>query len=191
MDAAVLHRRCLDAWQQRLDKVVEDQWDRPTPCAGWTVRDLVNHVVGEELWTTPLVRGATLEEVGDRFDGDVLGEDPVGTGRRAGAEAADAVDGAAPGGGKVNLSYGQEDLEEYVRQLATDHLVHGWDLAAATGQPRDLDPELVAEVADWFAGREAMYRAGGAIGPVVARLGDRQTELLARFGRDAEWSATP
>ena len=43
---------------------------------GWDVRTLVNHVVGEELWTVPLLEGRTIAEVGDRFDGDVLGAVP-------------------------------------------------------------------------------------------------------------------
>lgn len=188
MEAAVLHRRCVESWQQRLDGVSGEQWDGPTPCEGWSVRDLVNHVVGEELWTAPLVRGSTIEEVGDRFAGDVLGEDPAATGRAAAAEAAQAVEETAGRGAKVHLSYGDEEADEYVRQLAADHLVHGWDLAAATGQDRALDDELVAEVAGWYADREALYRSGGAVGPVVNRTGDRQTELLARFGRDAGWS---
>ena len=50
----------------------------------------------------------------------------------------------------MHLSYGEEDIEEYISQLVADHLIHGWDLAVATGQKRDLDPELVAEVATWF-----------------------------------------
>lgn len=188
MDATVLHRRCVASWQRLLDGVEDGQWQDATPCQGWTVRDLVGHVVGEELWATPLVRGATLEEVGDRYDGDNLGEDPAGAGRAAGAAAADAVD-AVPAGSKVNLSYGEESLEEYVRQLSADHLVHGWDLAAATGQSRELDADLVAEVAGWFAEREEMYRSFGIVGPVLDRSGDPQTELLAHFGRDADWTA--
>ena len=58
-----------------------------------------------------------------------------------------------PAGEKVHLSYGDEDPEEYVRQLSADHLIHAWDLAAATGQDRTLDADLVDEVATWFVGR--------------------------------------
>ena len=57
--------------------VGEDQWGAPTPCADWDVRELVNHVAGEDLWTAPLLEGSTIEEVGDRFDGDLLGDDPI------------------------------------------------------------------------------------------------------------------
>ena len=191
MDVATLHRRAVEDWEARLAAVGDDDWGRPTPCTGWTVRDLVNHVVGEELWTVPLLEGRTIDDVGDRFDGDVLGDALRETCHDAADAAARAVDERVIEGGLVHLSYGDEKVEEYVRQLAADHLVHGWDLSVATGGDPRLDPELVAEVATWFADREELYRAGGAIGPHVEEHGDPQTELLAAFGRDARWAATP
>jgi uncharacterized protein (TIGR03086 family) len=191
MDVATLHRRTVEDWDRRVAAVGDGDWGRPTPCTGWSVRDLVNHVVGEELWTVPLLEGATITDVGDRFDGDVLGDAPRETCHDAAAAAALAVDAHAPQGGIVHLSYGDERVEEYVRQLAADHLVHGWDLSVATGGDPRLDPELVTEVATWFADREEMYRAGGAIGPHAPGHGDAQSELLAAYGRDSRWAATP
>jgi ketosteroid isomerase-like protein len=94
-----------------------------------------------------------------------------------------------PGGGTVHLSYGEEQLAEYVHQLAADHLVHAWDLAVATDGDARLDPHLVGEVHAWFAGREEMYRSGGAIGPRGVSHGGGQGGLLAAFGRDSEWGA--
>jgi uncharacterized protein (TIGR03086 family) len=191
MDVTTLHRRTVEWWESRVQGIPPDAWDNSTPCESWSVRDLVNHVTGEELWTVPLMEGATIADVGDRFEGDVLGDDPAGTSRAAASAAVRTVDEVAPRGVKVHLSYGDEDAEEYVRQLAADHLVHGWDLAVATGADARLDPELVEAVAGWFAEREELYRAGGAIAPHVDRHGDPQTELLAAFGRDARWAATP
>lgn len=188
METGQLHHRAVAFWEGVLASVGPDQWAAATPCAEWDVRALVNHVVGEELWTVPLLRGMTLEEVGDRFDGDVLGDRPLVRASAAASEAAAAADAVAPGT-RVHLSYGDEDAGEYVRQLAADHLIHGWDLAAATGQDRGLDPVLVAEVATWFADREEMYRAGNAIGPRVPTSGDPQADLLAAFGRSADWSS--
>ena len=78
MDVNTLYHRTVEFFADRVNAVKDDQWDDPTPCAGWTVRDLVNHVTCENLWTVPLMEGATIEEVGDRFEGDVLGEDPIG-----------------------------------------------------------------------------------------------------------------
>lgn len=187
MDLMTLHRRTVEHWVANVAAVKHDQWGDPTPCSEWSVRDLVNHVVGEELWTAPLLRGRTIDEVGSQFDGDVLGEDPLGRARMAAEEAAAVVDEIVPGGGRVHLSYGEEEMGEYVSQLCADHLIHGWDLAAAIGRDTSMDPELVAEVGAWFAEREDMYRSSGAIGPRLPGAGDAQSELLAGFGRSSQW----
>jgi uncharacterized protein (TIGR03086 family) len=187
MDLNTLYHRTVECWADRVNGVPPDGWEGPTPCREWSVRDLVNHVVGEDLWTVPLMRGRTIADVGDSLDGDLLGDDPVRSALDAAMEATTAVAEVLPAGGTVHLSYGEESMEEYVHQLAADHLVHSWDLAVATGTDRRLDPHLVSEVAMWFADREAMYRGGGAVGPRGISHGGAQGELLAAFGRDSEW----
>ena len=172
MDLKTLYARTVEGWAERVNAVPADRWDDPTPCRDWSVRDLVNHVCAEDLWTAPLVAGRTIEEVGHRFDGDLLGGDPIRSALAAASEATRAVAGSPPEGGTVHLSYGDEQLEEYVHQLAADHLIHGWDLAVATGGDPRLDPALVAEVAAWFAEREDLYRAAGVVGPRAASHGD-------------------
>ena len=153
------------------------------------MRELVNHVVGEDLWTAPLLQGSTIEDVGDRFDGDLLGDDPAARAKAAADEAVAAVAERLPVGGTVHLSYGEERLDEYVYQLAADHLVHAWDLAMATGIDADLDPQLVDAVAGWYADHEEMYRSAGAVGPRGPESGsDAQSRLIAAFGRDPAWS---
>jgi uncharacterized protein (TIGR03086 family) len=185
MELADLHRRTVESWSSRLEAVDGSRWSDPTPCSEWDVRTLVNHVVGEELWTVPIVEGQTLEEVGDRFDGDLLGDDPRLVGRGAAADAVDAVNRHLPENGIVHLSFGDVPIAEYVHQLSADHLVHSWDLAVATGQDASLDPELVEAVAEWFAEREELYRAAGVVGPAVPGTGDPQSDLLGAFGRAA------
>lgn len=183
------YRRSVEFWKGTVSEVSDD-WSKPTPCTDWDVRALVNHVVSEDRWTRPLVEGRTIAEVGNAFDGDQLGENPKGSARAAADEAVTAVAERLPAGGKVHLSYGEEDIEEYIRQLVADHLIHGWDLAVAIGQNRNLDPELVEEVAEWFRDREEIYRSGGAIAdrPESAAAGNPQADLLIAFGRNPDWT---
>jgi uncharacterized protein (TIGR03086 family) len=187
MDVNTLYDRAVESFADRVNAVKDDQWALPTPCRDWDVRALVNHVTYENLWTVPLMEGATIEEVGDQFEGDVVGEDPVGAALAAARAAVASVDAELPRGGIVHLSFGDRPKEEYAMQLAADHVIHGWDLAVATGGNTRLDPELVQELAAWFADQEEGYRQAGAISPRLQLAGDAQHDLLARFGRDASW----
>lgn len=189
MDTAELHRSSVTTWLERVRGLDRDDWDRPTPCTAWSVRELVNHVVGEDRWTLPLMQGRTIEEVGGSLDGDLLGADPLAAAAQAGDEAVRAVTADLRTGLRVHLSYGEEDAAEYVRQLVADHVVHAWDLAAATGGDRQLDAELVDSVAAWFTDREAMYREAGLIAARVdVDAAGTQDALLAASGRDPRWS---
>ncbi|MEQ6903078.1 TIGR03086 family metal-binding protein [Nocardioides sp. YIM 152588] len=187
MDVETLYHRAVEYLADRVNEVADDQWDEPTPCVDWTVRELANHVTGESLWAVPLLEGATIEEVGDRFDGDVLGAEPIRTALAAARAAVAAMPPALARGGTVHLSFGETPTEEYARQLAADQLIHGWDLAVATGGDPRMDPHVVREVAEWLTDREDLYRSAGAIGPRLALTGDPQGDLLARCGRDAAW----
>jgi uncharacterized protein (TIGR03086 family) len=190
MDVITLHSRTVAGFVARVEAVRPDQWEGPTPCTEWNVRQLVNHVVYEDRWTPLMLVGKTIAEVGTQFDGDLLGDDPLGATRQAADEAVTSVGELGPAGGVVHLSYGDEDMTEYLHQLAVDHLIHGWDLAAATGGDTALDPELVATIATWFADREALYRGAGAIGPAVpVTADDPPARLLGAFGRDPDWAA--
>ena len=187
MDLNTLYHRSVECWAHRVNEVSDGQWDAPTPCREWNVRQLANHVAGEDLWTIPLLRGSTIEEVGDRFDGDVLGDTPIQACLDAARDAIGAVAEVLPTHGTVQLSYGEESMDEYVHQLAADHLVHSWDLAVATGGDAQLDTALVHEVAGWYADREDLIRGAGLVGPRCASHGDPQGELLAAYGRDPGW----
>jgi len=188
MDVVELHNRTVANFAELASGVAVDQWSAPTPCSDWDVRALVNHVVGEERWTMPLMEGKTIAEVGDTLDGDLLGDDPA---RAASAAAREAQEAATRSIDKVHLSYGDEDPDEYLRQLAADHLVHGWDLAVATGATPRLDADVVDEVAAWFAKREELYRSAGMIGEHLDGFTEPTEALLAAFGRDPRWSPAP
>lgn len=75
LDVGVAYRRSVRGWVVAVEGA-GTSWTARTPCADWDVRQLVNHVVGEDRWTKPLVQGLTIAEVGDALDGDLLGEEP-------------------------------------------------------------------------------------------------------------------
>ena len=191
MHVTDLHRRSVESFIDRLQALDGPTWTDPTPCPDWDLRALVNHIVYEDLWTIPLMDGATVEEVGDRFDGDVLGADPLLSARAAAEAATMAAASGVVAGRTVHLSFGDTPAEEYAYQLAADHIIHGWDLAAATGGDRSIDPELVDALASWFPGVQDLYRASGATGEPPAdpaSADDPQARLLLAFGRDPDWA---
>ena len=186
MNVVELHHQAVDGFGSRVAAVTEEQWDQETELPGWDVRTLVNHLVNENKWTPPLLGGSRIEDVGDRFDGDLLGGDPHAAWKESAAEAKAAVTEEAVER-TVHLSFGDAPGSEYVMQLFADHLIHSWDLARAVDGDVGLDPELVAACAQWFSSVEDDYRKAGAIGEAAAIPPDAdiQTALLARFGRTA------
>lgn len=189
MDILEAYRTSLRAFAALVGTVADDQWKLPTPCEGWDVRELVNHVVMEIRWVQPLVVGLTIAEVGDRLDGDLLGADPAGAAAAAAAEAESAVAGTGTLDREVHLSFGDTPTTEYLMQLIAEHLVHGWDLAVSIGGNTALDPAVVAFCAEWFVDREQSYRRAGAIAERVAlpATATPAEQLLAGFGRDPGW----
>jgi uncharacterized protein (TIGR03086 family) len=167
--------------------VGDTQWADRTPCADWTVRDLVNHVAVEDLWAAELFPGATIDEVGSRFDGDQLGAEPLTVWQGASRTALAAAGAPDAMTRLVHLSFGDLPGGEYAMQLFADHLVHSWDLAVAIGAEPRLGEDAVAACLDWFAALEEAYRSAGAIGPrpEVGSDADATTRLLAAFGRTA------
>lgn len=181
-----LYRRCSAEFGRRV-WAASGRWDAPTPLPDWNVRRLVHHVVEEERWAPPLLAGKTVDEVGTRLAGDLLGDDPAApfTAAAAAAAALDAV--AAPGAldRTVHLSFGDHPGSEYALQLAADHLVHAVDLARALDLDETVDPEAAAAIEGWFAPMEATYRSMGAIGPRVEVPADAgpAARLLGMMGR--------
>ncbi|HWH35159.1 MAG TPA: TIGR03086 family metal-binding protein [Acidimicrobiales bacterium] len=181
-----LHARAVAAFGDRLKAVGGDQWHLLTPCADWDVHGLVNHVLNENRWTPPLLAGMTMQEVGDRFDGDLLGEDPMANWKDAAREAVGAVTEEALSR-TVHVSFGDISGEEYVSQLTTDHVIHTWDLARGIKTEERLAPDLIDFALEYLGPRAEDWRAAGAFGSKVEvdAGADRQTALLAMTGRRA------
>jgi uncharacterized protein (TIGR03086 family) len=186
MDHRDAHERCLVLFGELVDGIPDEAWDDETPCEDWDVRALVNHNVAENRWAAELLNGRTIDEVGDRYGGDLLGDDPSRAYREAAeaARRAAALDGALEG--DVHVSWGRIPAVEFLAQRWTDLLIHGWDLAVATEQPPRLPEDLVEAAYRGMAANEEAVRASGVFGVAVQVPDDaeRATELLAIAGRD-------
>lgn len=185
-DITQLFSKSLEEFDKRIRKVADDQWDLPTPCAEWNVRDLVNHIVNEDKWVRPLLEGKTVEEVGEAFDGDLLGDDPVAAWDSTSEEARASVNEPGAMERIVHLSFGDFPGSEYIGQLYTDHVVHAWDLARGIGADDSLDEELVQECFARNKPLEEILKASGAFGERIEppEGADTQTQLLAVMGRE-------
>ncbi|WP_275461822.1 TIGR03086 family metal-binding protein [Streptomyces noursei] len=185
-DVLRTHDEALTLFGARVHAVRDDQWEAPTPCTQWSVFDLVNHLTAEQLWVPRLVRdGATIAEVDGDFDGDQLGEDPVGAWDRASAAARSAF--AAPGAlhRSVHLSYGTTPADAYCTQLTADAVVHAWDLSRAIGADERVPAHLVsAALREVEPYAEALAGSGLFAAPVEPPAdADDLTRLLCLLGR--------
>ena len=180
------HGRALADTGRLVAGVRDDQWGLPTPCDDWDVRTLVHHIVYGNFWVAPLMGGETIEEVGDRFEGDILGDDAEAAyiASAAAADAAVRADGALDAPAAV--SYGPVPGRVYASHRFLDVLVHGWDLAMGTGQDTTLAPDLVTACLE-IVRAEPGLAGSGAFGTDhhVPEGADEQTELLALLGRHA------
>lgn len=186
-ELAQLHRQALVATRHVFAGIKPDQWHLSTPCTEWDVRELANHVIAENWWATELANGATIADVGDRFDGDVLGANALSAYDDSAAAAAEVFERDGAMTASCAVSYGPVPGSMYCGHRFIDVLIHGWDLAVATGQPTDLDPNLVVACLDVVRPQAAMLAASGVFGndelPIVAEK-DPQRELLAMLGRN-------
>ena len=135
-----LHRRALDATGQVVAGINAGQYDLPTPDADWDVKALLNHIVAGNLWAAELAAGRTIQQVGDRLDGDVVGSDPARAYDRSAAAAAAAFEAPGVMDAPCAVSYGPVPGSVYAGHRFLDVLIHGWDLAKATGQETDARP---------------------------------------------------
>jgi len=185
LDIAALHRGALAATRPLVAGVAHDQWSAPTPADEWDVRALVNHIVTGNLWAAELAAGRTIADVGDRLDGDVLGDDPLAAYDSSAAAATAAFEAPGALDAPCAVSYGPVPGSVYAGHRFIDVLIHGWDLAKATGQDTTLDAGLVEACLAVVEPQVDMMRASGSFGPRVdiAPGADPQTHLLALLGR--------
>jgi uncharacterized protein (TIGR03086 family) len=118
--------------------ITSAQLDNRTACADFTVRGVLEHMVGGATMFAAAFRGETATEPDTS---DVLGA--------FGPALGNLVDAIREPGAlerTVAAPFGDVDGDTFARFVVLDGLVHGWDLATATGQPYDPPAELVAAV---------------------------------------------
>jgi uncharacterized protein (TIGR03086 family) len=148
MDGPAGLREAMHLTGRLVEGVRPDQWTAPTPCAEWTVRDLVQHLVYGQVAFARLLGGEPLEAVAPAAREDHLGDDAAAAYRRSCDALLAAV--AEPGvlERPVRVPVGTVPGAVAVHLRTVECLVHGWDLARATGQPFDVPGELAeAELA--------------------------------------------
>jgi uncharacterized protein (TIGR03086 family) len=136
---------------QVVSKLTPADLDAPTPCSEFAVRDVLGHMIGGATQFAAAFRGTVPAEVPT----DVADRPDVV--ERAGTALGDLIAAVnAPGAldTTVVAPFGEVPGEVFARFVVLDGLVHGWDIATATGQPYDPPDQLVAEV-EAFA-REAI-----------------------------------
>jgi uncharacterized protein (TIGR03086 family) len=189
-DTIDLLRRALDQTAVLVAGVRPDQLTLPTPCSEWDVRTLLRHVICKDL---PIFAVAARGETADwRADPAPLGDNPAGDFRRGAKTVIDAWNSAdldrqmpGPGGSTVPL---RSRIDQQLAELA----VHGWDIARATSQPAELDPEVAQHSLDWSNRMLRPEHRGPdkAFGHEVPVAGDAPVydRLAGWFGRDPGWS---
>jgi uncharacterized protein (TIGR03086 family) len=182
-----VHARSLDATHRAIAGVGAPQWDTASVCDGWSVRELVNHIVTGNYWGYELGGGRTIEEVGDRLDGDVLGSDPLRAYDDSALVAAAVFREPGAMDRPCAVSYGPVPGSVYCGHRFIDVLVHGWDVLKSTGQDATLDAELVSACWAVVEPQLEMIAGSGAFGTTktTATDADEQTKLLAALGREA------
>ena len=174
-----------ESTQQRLtavlDAVPPHRWTDPSPCAGWTARDVLRHVVEtqRDLLTG---RGIDLGAAPD------LDADPASAWREHAKRVLEAICDDAVPATAYDSHFGPTTLGATLEQFYVwDMLVHRWDIARATGGDADLTGDEIGRMeqgADSFG--EALYMDGVCQpGVEVPTDADREVRVLARLGRRA------
>ena len=183
-DIGQLLSAAMDSCLNTVEGVPDATWGE-IAIGEWSTRDVVNHVTYEALWAAELYRGATIEDVGERFEGDVVGDDPKKAFRESVVDAKSVI--AQPGAmdRTTYLSIGPTPGNEYGMQLFQDFLIHGWDIATGSGQDSSLDETLLQACLPQSELTRETFAESGAFGDNinVPADADLQTRVLALLGR--------
>jgi uncharacterized protein (TIGR03086 family) len=184
-----LHSRSFDAIRPIIARIQPADLDRPTPCAGWDLRALLAHMIGQDNGFA----AAVLADVSvDAF----APREPSIAAHEAGAAVVVAAFASADPARPVLMPEfdGQRfPLHLVINFHLLDTLVHGWDVASSLGIEVDYDDDLlaavqaIAEQVPDGPERTAPGAAFAPIPPIVAESAD-WARTLALLGRDPHWT---
>ncbi len=151
MGVVDLDRRAAVGMAALIDAVSIDKLDAPTPCPAWTVRALVAHVIAGNLKYTEIAQG----EDWSRGAPDVeLGDDAAAMYRRTTEAMLEAWQRPGVLERDTPLPVGRGPAESALYLHLGETLVHGWDLAMATGQTAAFDDDVaeasLAQFRSWL-----------------------------------------
>ncbi len=179
--------QALDATGRIVEGVQHDQWSLPTPCPEWDCRELTNHLVGGlQLFAAAVVEGRPAVDTGT----DWLGADPLSAYRRAAERDSAAWHQSAATDQIFELSIGQVPGELAAVIHLTEIVVHGADLAVATGRQDCIDEkgcDRLLAIMQRMGGVDG-FRVPGVFGPAASAdpAAPAHLRLLAFLGRRVE-----
>lgn len=146
MDALEALSQANRELETRLRQIGDDQWDLPTPCTEWNVRELTNHLLLGTRMSVQLLAGGTQQDVVAGLGDDLMNGNPDPVGDVVGMAAEMHGGFAAPGGldGTVDHPMGEIPRSMFVGFRVMDNATHAWDLARAIGADETLDADLVS-----------------------------------------------
>jgi uncharacterized protein (TIGR03086 family) len=162
----------------------KSDYGRPTPCAGWTVQDVINHMIG----ALTMFRDVAVDGVADPalFGRDLIAGDAAASFDQTAEEALSAWSEPGKIDGTAKLPFGEFPATFALQLPAMDMVVHSWDVAKATGRPVEWNAELVH---DTLAFSEATFTSaefrGDSFAPPVTPPpnADELTRLVCFLGR--------
>ena len=173
-----------------VEQIRDDQWDLVVPDdmtrkPGVTLRELINYHAYDDAWVPDVLAGRTIEEVGDKYAGDLLGDHPKLNFASIVETAVLAVRAFDDPDRTVHLSYGDWPAREYLKHITSFRGLRTYDIAKLIGADTTLPPDLVQGLWDEIAPSAEEWRKLGVYGPAVAVPEDAplQDRLLGLTGR--------
>jgi uncharacterized protein (TIGR03086 family) len=182
-----------DAAARTVANVAASQFGRPTPCTEWDVRTLLNHLI---LWTSySLEARAHGESVGqDLMDRDFAADPGFAAAYRAQLDRAlTAWSDPATWEGSLDVMGSPTPAADVAALNIAEMVLHGWDLATATGQAYTVSgPAAAAALRAVEANADLFRQYKGFADPVEAPpAASALDRVLAMSGRDPAWTPAP